>query len=327
MTAKKKIDSLTKEQEDQIPLFRDKWIQIGLSTEPLNLESAKKAAINAYELAGLAPPKNFFTAKSPLDAINLITRLSSYKTKEEVFNDPAFVPSDPSKSKKQILAEMSFDPSSTPKSKSEILNEMSFGCHDANWLGFFEYFKDVVGIDECKKAEGLIELAHHCGWVSFYEDTVVFQDRPCVIKMDENNRTHCETGPAIAYSDGLAVYVWHGVSIPSEWIEKKHELKPETALSWENIEQRRCACEILGWVKILDQLGGKVIDKDDDPEIGTLVEVNIPEIGKERFLRVLCGTKREFAFPVPPDTKTALDGNAWSYGLDGKDLLNLEVRT
>jgi len=42
---------------------------------------------------------------------------------------------------------------------------------------------------------------------------------------------------------------------------------------------------------------------------------------------VRCGTGRTFALPVPPDMKTAIQANAWTYGLDPKDIFNLEVRT
>lgn len=57
------------------------------------------------------------------------------------------------------------------------------------------------------------------------------------------------------------------------------------------------------------------------------MEVKLPDSGKERFIRVRCGTGREFAIPVPPDTQTALAGNAWTYGIDN-DLLKLkEYRT
>ena len=98
-------------------------------------------------------------------------------------------------------------------------------------------------------------------------------------------------------------------------------------MTWVNIEQRRAACEILGWAKILKELDAKIINEDGDPEIGTLVEVNLPDLGKERFLRVLCGTKREFAIPVPPDMKTAVAAQAWTWGLELEDFIVPEVRT
>lgn len=71
----------------------------------------------------------------------------------------------------------------------------------------------------------------------------------------------------------------------------------------------------------------RTIDKDDDPEIGELIEVELPEVGRERFLRVLCGTGRMFALPVPPDMTTALAAQAWTWGLDAKSFIRPEVRT
>ncbi len=115
--------------------------------------------------------------------------------------------------------------------------------------------------------------------------------------------------------------------MPREWIEQRHKLTPKTALTWENIEQRRAACEILGWSRILTELNAKTIDRDADPEIGELVEVELPQIGREKFLRVTCGTKREFALPVPPSMKTALEAQAWTWGLNTKAFTKPEVRT
>ena len=156
---------------------------------------------------------------------------------------------------------------------------------------------------------------------------LAISDRPSVLKRDNEGRLHCETGPSIAYRDGWALHHWHGVSVPKEWIEDKASLSAKTALTWKNVEQRRAACEIVGWEKILTELKAETIDKDDDPMIGELVEVTIPDVGKEKFLRVVCGTQRRFALPVPPDMKTALQANAWTFGIDGDALKALEVRT
>jgi hypothetical protein len=99
------------------------------------------------------------------------------------------------------------------------------------------------------------------------------------------------------------------------------------AITWENVEQRRCIAEIVGWHNVLDKLNAKQIDQDDDPQIGQLLEVDIPDVGRERFLKVECGTKRTFALPVPPDMQTALDAQAWLNFCTTDDILNLEVRT
>lgn len=287
----KKIEKLTDEQTSKFDEYVDKWKAIGLSTEPVNFEAAKEAAILSYTLVGLPAPTKFYVADSLMDAIRLIKEL---------------------------------DPS---KTSSEIFYEMTYGSQDADWLSFYDFFGEVVGLECCDRLKGLMGLSKHSGWVSFYEDTVVFQHRPETIKFDDQKRLHCEDGPAIRYRDGYSVYSWHGVTIPSEWIEDKKAITPKIALTWKNIEQRRAACEIVGWVRIVDELGAKVIDRDGDPQIGELIEVDIPDIGLERFIKVLCGTGRTFCIPVPPDTKTALEGNAWTYDLDPDMLKQIEVRT
>jgi len=82
------------------------------------------------------------------------------------------------------------------------------------------------------------------------------------------------------------------------------------------MEQRRAACEIIGWKRILEELDAKVIDEDGDPEIGILLEADIPDSGTERFLKVRCGTGREFVLPVPRHVNTALEANAWTWDME-----------
>ena len=160
-----------------------------------------------------------------------------------------------------------------------------------------------------------------------HEKICWISERHCVVKKDDEKRIHCEDGPAIAYPDGWGIYAWHGVIIPAGWIIDRTLLTPEIALGQSNTEQRRAACEILGWSSILTRLSARTIDRDIDPQIGELVEVNLPDSGKERFLRVLCGTGREFAIPVPPMMTTALEANAWTYDIPPQLMKQKESRT
>lgn len=285
------ITELTTHQAEQMQVYTDKWIEVGLSCEPINEHVARQAIIKAYEAAGLPAPTRFYTVPSPTAAIKLIKTLD-------------------------------------PTEKTEnIISEFVYGCHEAGWLSYYEYYKDVCDIDLGSDIANLITYSKHAGWVSLYEDVVVMQDRPEHIKFDDQRRTHCENDAAIKYRDGTGVYVWHGVRIPEEWITNKETLAAKTALTWKNIEQRRAACEIIGWVNVLRELNARTIDTDSDPMIGTLLEVDIPDIGLEKFLKVRCGTGREFALPVPPEMTTALQANAWTYDISEDLLKTLEVRT
>lgn len=190
-------------------------------------------------------------------------------------------------------------------------DEQLYGCSDANWLGFYEFLLKECDVERCKYLSGLIALAKVCGWWSAYDETVIFQHKPDFIKRDENKFFHAEDGPAIGYRDGFGFHYWRNIKIPSDWLGEGSVLTPEICLHWENVEQRRCACEIYGWHNILDELNAVTINEHENPIVGKLVEVEIPDIGKERFLDVICGTGRRFALPVPPDIATALDAQAW----------------
>jgi hypothetical protein len=142
----------------------------------------------------------------------------------------------------------------------------------------------------------------------------------------EAGRLHSASGHAIEWPDGWGISSWHGVTVPDEWVTG-HPPSPAEALAEENVERRRAACEIIGWDRILSELNAKQIDIDPDPEIGELIEVNLPDAPRSRFLRVLCGTGRRFAIPVPDDMPTALAANAWTYDLPVNLLTQKESRT
>jgi len=196
-----------------------------------------------------------------------------------------------------------------------------------DWRSFVSFFRDLgdekheiytrFDIDEA--------LAWSCGDVWWHENVLAISDRPMEMHRDAEGRFHNDSGPAISYRDGWSLYYWHGVPIPGEWVTGNLPSAGEV-LTWENMEQRRAACEIIGWKRILEELDAKMIDEDDDPEIGILLEADIPNSGKERFLKVRCGTGREFVLPVPPHVNTALEANAWTWDMEDYEY-RPEVRT
>jgi hypothetical protein len=115
--------------------------------------------------------------------------------------------------------------------------------------------------------------------------------------------------------------------VPRKWITAPDKIDVTAALNWQNIEQRRAAAEIIGWKRILETLPHRILDADKDPYIGTLMEVDLPDSPGEKFLRVRCGTGRDFVLPVDPKSKTALEANARTYRLKPGEYKKLEART
>ena len=283
---------LTDEHRAMFPDWVKKWTDIGTSTSPADLDKAKIAAQKIYKIMDTKVPSNILTASSPYEAVN-----KAHKAVPEV-------------------------------SYYNLVHCFFGGSFYASWASFITFFRDNLNFknEKIEDFKWFEDLVLSCNMVLWHEQVCVIVDRPESISFDDENRLHGENGPAIKYRDGWTVCSWHGVQVPRDWILDKENLDPQTALTWENIEQRRCAAEIIGWNNVLEQLDCIVIDQDD-PEIGKLVEVDLPDVGRERFLQVLCGTGRTFALPVPPDVKTALEAQAWTWDIPVEDFVKPEIRT
>lgn len=81
-----KIEKLTPEQEAQLPVYREKWIAIGLSTEPADRERAEAGVLKAYQAADLEPPEHLLWFDSPMQgciAAAILFKQSELEEKEK----------------------------------------------------------------------------------------------------------------------------------------------------------------------------------------------------------------------------------------------------
>ena len=314
----RKIEKLTAAQTAKLAEYAKRWTEIGLSTAPADRPRAEAAIIEMYRVAGLGAPRIVWCG-SPL--AQGLTR--AIVIDQKLLNDIG----------KGIWASVRDSVrasvgDSVWASVWDSVWDSVYGQHDANWLAFYKFFRDECGLNEqTEKLNGLTELCESAGWALPHQNICWVSERHCLVARDDHGRLHSLTGPALLYPDGWGVYAVHGTRIPETWITDPKSLTAKVALTWPNVEQRRAACEILGWENVLRELDAKTIDRDEDPMIGELVEVTIPDVGKEKFLRVVCGTQRRFALPVPPQMKTALEANAWTYAVDTQVLKALEART
>jgi hypothetical protein len=384
-----RIDKLTPEQQSRFKEWTNKWVEIGLSTEPADFDAATEAALKAYQLCNLKKPMVVLRVGSPYAATvggalawQMLRGIAPAQVGDQV-RDQVWAQvwaqvraqvwaqvwaqvgdqvwdqvwdqvgaqvwdqvwdqvgaqvwaqvrdqvGDQVRAqvwdqvgaqvRDQVGAQVGDQvwAESFKAAKDGLYNE---GASNISWAGFtswVSYFRDVCGWEDevLGKFEVTEALVKSCGWTWWHKNVLAISDRPKSIHRDEEGRLHCEGGPSIEYRDGWALYHWHGVSIPREWVTGQPPNANE-ALKWPNIEQRRAAVEIVGWSNVLRELKPKTIDRDSDPEVGELIEVNLPDSEAERFLVVQCGTGRKgITIPVPREMKTALQAGAWTYGLD-----------
>lgn len=176
------------------------------------------------------------------------------------------------------------------------------------------------------RATQLDALQQACGWWCPRGRVVVCALPAQRIRVDRDFNLHSETGPALEWSGEHAAHYWHGTQVPAHWIEQRDSLDPKLALYLQDPAQRHIVATLVGWTRALAGVAMWTVDADPDPQIGTLLEYELPHDGLVRFLRVTCGTGREFMLSVPRFLATARAANAWTYGLAASDY-QLEVRT
>jgi hypothetical protein len=168
------------------------------------------------------------------------------------------------------------------------------------------------------------------GWWWPFRQFVVVADRPRVLRLEEvgrpgigSHRLHCDTGPAIAWPDGWALYFWHGTPVPADLVEQGWGV--ERILAENNVEIRRCAIERLGWDRFIAHAGLHQVGPDE-PDPGnpgqTLTLYDVPERVFGAPTRVLLctngtperdGARRRYGLLVPPDVNDPVAAAAWTY--------------
>jgi hypothetical protein len=182
------------------------------------------------------------------------------------------------------------------------------GGSEGSWVALY-VFASWIGVRFTEGQRAWLtawsDYACTCGPLYAYEGLALVSRRPTALEFDDQQRLHCETAPAMSFGASTEIYAWHGTRIPARWVNDRSNLMAADVMSEANVEVRRAGIEMLGWKAIIDQLGGKVIEADTDPEIGSVIELSLPDLSQPaRFLRVRCATGRDFALGLPPDLPT-----------------------
>jgi hypothetical protein len=139
-----------------------------------------------------------------------------------------------------------------------------YGQHDANWLAFYEFFREVTGLSaETEKLSGLTALANSAGWAIPHEKVCWISERHEIVNQDELHRLHSVTGPAVRYPDGWSIYAVHGVRVPEFVIMNPEQITVQAVDAERNAEVRRVMLERFpgGLAAYLVGAGAKVVHR------------------------------------------------------------------
>jgi hypothetical protein len=196
-----------------------------------------------------------------------------------------------------------------------------YGQHDANWLAFYKYFDIECGLaEETKKLTGLWKVCKSAGWYLPYENVCFVSERHNSLHLDEQGRLHNPTGAALAYPDGWGVYAVHGVRLPEWIITEPEKITIENIQTMNNAEIRRVMIDKFGADRYAQS--GKIIHED---EFGTLYRLEVTNDEPIVMVKVTNSTPepdgsfKDYYLRVPPETKTAREAVAWTFGMSEQE--------
>ena len=213
----------------------------------------------------------------------------------------------------------------TEKLAKAINNNYWGGQHCSYWWWHYE-FCEKIGVDfgeeNSKLMHAWADLGRYTSWWVAVGRRIIALERPERQEVDDRQRMHSETGPAILCRDGFAIYAIHGVSVPKHVIEQPQTITLDEIAGETNIEVKRIMTERYGWVRYLRDIGSVRIDQ----------RVNEIENTKEALLQYKHGTSegkillaacpstgRVFPIEVPNEIKTCVEAQLWlSSGLSDR---------
>ncbi|MGW0136299.1 DUF6745 domain-containing protein [Streptomyces sp. NPDC003299] len=318
------------------------WRARAAATGPADRAAAEAGVRLAYRRAGLAEPERVLWARSPREGVALVRALTDAgpSVREAVRSRPwaaararlheelgpagwsahwsatggrlwetteALV----ERIRRGLLDDLAGDGDRREAAAVRlVLLDAVLGQHDAPWLAAFS--------TEGAPLDGLALVAPNAGWWWPLEEAAVVCERPVALHRDEAGRLDHGDGPALAFADGFALYAWRGMPVPAAFLAELAGLTPERIRTEENAELRRVMLEYYGYERYLADSGARPLHTD---ATGTLWRIDLDGDEPVVMVEVLNstpepdGTRRTYWLRVPPQTRTAREGVAWTFGL------------
>ncbi|MGW5232735.1 DUF6745 domain-containing protein [Streptomyces nodosus] len=326
------------------------WREVASTTGPADRAAAEEGVRLAYRLVGLPEPEHIVWAGSPHEGVTLAARLTAEGTAGRSVRDAvrtrpwaaarerALERLGPSgwaahwaltgaqlwdvtvalteRIRTGVVEASTGGAADDEQAVRLILLDAVLGQHDAAWLAAFD------GQAGAEALEGITTVARAAGWWWPYEKTAVVSERPIELHRDEAGRLDRADGPALAFPDGFALHAWRGMPVPAAFLDELAAPTPRRIREEENAELRRVMLEHYGYERYLDESGAQPVQRD---KAGVLWRIELE--GDEPLVMVEVvnstpepdGTHRTYWLRVPPRTRTAREGVAWTFGLDEAD--------
>jgi hypothetical protein len=161
-----------------------------------------------------------------------------------------------------------------------------------------------------------------CFWVveskSWRQRHCVCVPRPRLHVAD--GRLHSDDEPAVSWTNGVSYWFWEGISVPRRALQQDGRVRFSSLVWTPNAERRRVLLERLGYERFLEAAGAKLVAQDDYGKLWrTELELDGEPVVAVEVVNATAepdGTRRRYFLRVPPDTRSAREAVAWTFGFE-----------
>jgi hypothetical protein len=151
-------------------------------------------------------------------------------------------------------------------------------------------------------------------------DEIVAVPRP--VMLIEDDRLHCDHGPAVHWPTGERYWYWRGLQVEQRLIESPETLTPAEIWAERNIEIRRVMMDRYGYDRLLKGSKAQLLDES---EFGRLWVMQIDDDEDLVVVEVVNSTAepdgsfKDYFLRVPLTVRTAREAVAWTFDVPAAD--------
>ena len=349
----KRIDKLTPEQEARMASWADEWIEVGLSTEPIDVPRFSSACERLYGYAGIPWHGNVIVVPNPLVGALAAPIVASLLQGDTVHAAVRAAVGGAVADAVDAAVGGAVDGAVGGAVRAAVggavggaVGRRSYPRYGGSlWPGWWAwrlYFRGVCGLelagDLWDRAEAMAETIRSACWWWPHEKFVMVCDRPAVIRREQigergwgSHRLHCENGPAIAWRDGWSLWFIHGVQVTEQVVMHPETITWQDVLGEDNAERRRVMAERMGWDRLVTEAGLTLISEVEDPANaphtlrlwdGLPADLYGEPVRLVTMVNAspdLDGSERIYGLTVPANISHAGEAIAWTFDMDWKD--------
>jgi hypothetical protein len=205
------------------------------------------------------------------------------------------------------------------------LNEMCIGL-ELDRISYHDFCDKHLGVryepGRLERIRLWAEISKSCYWWVPYETTCFVSDRPTEIHLDARERLHNLKGPAMAFNDGWSLYAIHGKAVSEGLVVRPAAATLEDLPLDTDLEVLHATVELLGHERFLAAAKAELVQEDN---FGRLHQIQFYDYEPLLMVEVVNatpdpdGSVRRHLLRVPPETESAHEAVAWSFGRRAKD--------